>query len=130
MNFREKSPNHWPILKCFFFLLSSFWSNVHGYHNALDLSYTLWDGLRDLYISYSPKQKQNSLLTLNLHPDISMHILHTVLYTFPKVLTRRICLTIKSFISWWSFPLFSWHFDLMLVLWGEIRSSPSKRPRD
>ena len=32
-----------------------------------------------------------------LHPNISMHILHTVLYTFPKVLTRRICLTVKSF---------------------------------
>ena len=31
-----------------------------------------------------------------LNPDISKHILHTVLYTFPKVLTRRICLTIKS----------------------------------
>ena len=27
-----------------------------------------------------------------LHPNISMHILHTVLYTFPKELTRRICL--------------------------------------
>ena len=26
-----------------------------------------------------------------LHPNISMHILHTVLYTFPKLLTRRIC---------------------------------------
>ena len=26
-----------------------------------------------------------------------MNILHTVLYTFPKVLARRICLTIKSF---------------------------------
>ena len=26
-----------------------------------------------------------------------MHILHTVLYTFPKLLTRRICWTIKSF---------------------------------
>ena len=33
-----------------------------------------------------------------LHPNISMHILHTVLYTFPKMLTRRICLTIKSFL--------------------------------
>ena len=28
-----------------------------------------------------------------LHPNISIHILHTVLYTFPKMLTRRICLT-------------------------------------
>ena len=27
-----------------------------------------------------------------LHPNISVHILHTVLYTFPKVLTRRISL--------------------------------------
>ena len=26
-----------------------------------------------------------------LHPNISIHILHTVLYTFPKVLMRRIC---------------------------------------
>ena len=41
-----------------------------------------------------------------LHPDISMHILYTALYTFPKVLTRRICLTIKNCSSWWSFPLF------------------------
>ena len=32
-----------------------------------------------------------------LQPNISMHILHTVLYTSPKVLTRRICLRIKSF---------------------------------
>ena len=33
-----------------------------------------------------------------LHPNISLHILYTVLYTFPKVLTRRICLTImRSF---------------------------------
>ena len=36
----------------------------------------------------------------HLHPNISMHILHTVLYTFSKVLTRRICLTIKSFFTW------------------------------
>ena len=35
-----------------------------------------------------------------LHPNISMHILHTVLYTFPKVLRRRICLTIRTFFSW------------------------------
>ena len=35
-----------------------------------------------------------------LHCNISMHILHTVLYTFPWVLTRRICFINKSFISW------------------------------
>ena len=32
-----------------------------------------------------------------LHPNISRCILHTVLNTFLKVLTRRICLTIWSF---------------------------------
>ena len=38
---------------------------------------------------------QSCVCRLNpLHPNISMHILHTVLYTFPKVLTRRICLII------------------------------------
>ena len=45
-----------------------------------------------------------------LHPNIIMHILHTVLYTFPKVLTRRICLTIKGFFGCWSFFLFSWPY--------------------
>ena len=42
--------------------------------------------------------KKPTLLTgsvLNpLQPDISMHILHTVLYPFPQVPTRRISLTI------------------------------------
>ena len=33
-----------------------------------------------------------------LHPKISMHILHTALYTFLKVPTRRICLKIKSLL--------------------------------
>ena len=28
-----------------------------------------------------------------LHPNIKMHILHTVLYKFPKVVIRRICLS-------------------------------------
>ena len=36
------------------------------------------------------------------HPNISIHILHTALCTFTKVLTRRIYLTIKSFLSWCS----------------------------
>ena len=38
------------------------------------------------------------LNTLALH--ISMHILHTVLYTSKMLLTRRIYLTIKNFFSW------------------------------
>ena len=35
-----------------------------------------------------------------LHPNITMHILPTVLHTCPKVLTRRICSSIKSCLSW------------------------------
>ena len=34
-----------------------------------------------------------------LHPNISIYFLHTVLYTFPMALTKRICLTIKNFFS-------------------------------
>ena len=34
-----------------------------------------------------------------LHPNISMHILHTILYTCPKVLTRRICLPIQRLLA-------------------------------
>ena len=32
--------------------------------------------------------------------NISMYILCTVFYTFPKELTMRICVTMKSFLSW------------------------------
>ena len=32
-----------------------------------------------------------------------MHVLNNVLYKFPEVLIRRICLIIKNFFSWWSF---------------------------
>ena len=54
------------------------------------------------------KRRQSSCVVFfyvnPLQPNISAYILHTVLFTFPKVLTRRICLTIKSLFSWWSFP--------------------------
>ena len=43
-----------------------------------------------------------------LHPIIGMHILPVVVCKFPKVLTRRICLKIKSFFSRRSLPLFLW----------------------
>ena len=39
-------------------------------------------------------------------PPIKYHILHNFIYTSPKVLTKRISLTIRSFLSWWSFPIF------------------------
>ena len=36
----------------------------------------------------------------NVHPNISMYILQTALYTLAEVLTRRVCFTIKSSFSW------------------------------
>ena len=38
-----------------------------------------------------------------LHPDISMHILHTVIYTFPIEKTRRTFLLIKCLVGWCHF---------------------------
>ena len=40
-------------------------------------------------------------ITLNpSHPNISMHILFTVLYTFPMILMRRISQIVKTFFEW------------------------------
>ena len=33
-------------------------------------------------------------------PPLKYHFLHTLICTSPKVLTKRICLTIRSFLSW------------------------------
>ena len=53
-----------------------------------------------------------------LHPNIIMHILHTVLYTLPEVLTRRIRLLIKSFflLVIISFILMTLMCDLGMIL--------------
>ena len=50
--------------------------------------------MKMIYIRLS---KPKTVLFNPLQLTISIHILHTVLYTFPKELTRRICLRIKSF---------------------------------
>ena len=78
-----------------------------GHHQVLVLTFFL--------LSLKIKVKlQRITWSLNPpHPNISMHILHTVLYTVPKVLTGRICLRIKIFFNRWSFPLFSWPYCLI-----------------
>ena len=55
------------------------------------VSHALLAGQKDALSRLSPIN--------SLHPNISMHILHTVLYTFTKRLIRRICLTVKSCFS-------------------------------
>ena len=57
-----------------------------------------------------------------------MHILHTVSYTFPRVLTRRTCWSIKGIFSWWSFPLLSWPYCVMqgLYCWEKLDAGHSQ----
>ena len=72
--------------------------NIECFKNSLSLSLSL-SLTNTRYYFWS---------TINhLHPNISMHILRTVLNTFPYVLTGRICLTIKRFFNLLLLPLFS-----------------------
>ena len=54
--------------------------------------------------SSSPRYLQAKPLTAK--HQMSVHILHTVLYRYPKVLAKRIYLTPESPFSGRSFPLF------------------------
>ena len=77
--------------------------NLHFLHGLLQTK--LLAG-RTTYLIKSVKEQVNTIKYHSL-TFYNMHILHTVLCTFLKVVTRRICQTIKSFISCWLFPLFS-----------------------
>ena len=48
-------------------------------------------------------------------PKVNVHILHTVLWTNFKMLSRRICLTIKSLLSWWLFIAFNEGEGMLIV---------------
>ena len=76
--------------------------------SGLALSTYLWTKKLGLYKwSFYP---WIAFFNLTLYPLISVCILYlvSVLYTFPKVLTRRICLRIMNFFSWLLFSLFPW----------------------
>ena len=51
-----------------------------------------------------------------------MHIVLTVLHTYPKAMARTICLTIENLLSLWFFPfiLMTLMFDMGVILLGEI----------
>ena len=67
--------------------------------------------------------KQEVLFTHYIHPNINIHILHTDLYKFPVLMTRRICVAIRCFINWWSFFYsYDFTFNSRLKLKGVIRS--------
>ena len=68
--------------------------NIHELKNILLT-------LRKAHDSHREAQCTRNYSTFNpFHPNISIDILHTVLYTFPKVPLKRICLAIKSLFSW------------------------------
>ena len=86
-------------------------SKVYGF-SEVDL---VRNGGDQVCVEKTGDEIKNVGLFSPLHPNFTLHILHTVLYTacgckvldnklsnytFPNVLTRRICLTIKSFFSW------------------------------
>ena len=77
--------------------LYMFSSHASGKSKAMwpvHINHPLWSVLLD----HLSNLLQGHLLNAT-HPKISMHILHTFRYTFPVVLMRRICQTIKSFFS-------------------------------
>ena len=61
------------------------------------------------------KEEKTSHSLIHL-PNVSIHVLHTFFYTFPKLLTRRLSWTIKSFFSGKSFPLLLWNWLLFIVV--------------
>ena len=68
------------------------WKQVRGSQNV------------DAYASQSSVSHTVLLISVGcdmnpLHSYIRKGILHTILYTFPKVLTRRICATINSYLA-------------------------------
>ena len=72
-------------------------------------------------VPQSKQPIQSGMVFFNpLHPNISLHILHTVLYTFPTELKRRICLTITSFNLELVIPSFILVCDSEVILLGDL----------
>ena len=95
----------------------SYENDIHSFNSAMTKKLLKTQKLLQL-------RTTNQILGVNpLHPNISKHILHTVLCTFPKLLTRRIWLTIKRFFKLMiiSFILVTLMRDSGVILWGEIR---------
>ena len=82
------------------FSLETFVWNHHQLGGVGDTFSSVWNGMHLILITIT--------FVNPLNPKISVHILHTVLYKFPDVLTGRICLPNKSIFRWWSFLLFLW----------------------
>ena len=70
-----------------------------------------------------------SLKSINpLHPDVNMRILHTVLYTFPEMLTGRFCFTDQKLLLLViiSFILMTLMCDSGVILWEKLDACHSQ----
>ena len=119
-------PRHVSCIKLFLYLIVKIFSKVRSVHLLHECSGE--EGCaKQIYsgkIHNFEKEKKcigaDFLCSCDLnplHPNISMHKLHTVLYTFPKRLTRRICFTIKSCFMVIIFSiLITFRFDSGVIL--------------
>ena len=122
----RKSRQFKTLTACVLHLICTCVTTLHSCYNIAPVLHEkcncfqpVWHAIF-LHIYYSTNQKAFYTLKMTskwlpcpslfhpLHPNASLHMLHTLLQTFPRVLIKRICLTIKSFFSWWSFPLIWW----------------------
>ena len=98
----EIKQNQWKKRSCFAYPIPLSPANHRSYWPVTHTD-KLEQALSDLFfftyysLTRQAKQKTKNEIVCKLHPlppNISLHILHTVLYTFPKVLIRRIFLSI------------------------------------
>ena len=101
------SCSSWHIVDLFSFFLFFFsvTANRHFPLNSMSCDFSC---TRLVHWSHHIKVTSFACVLTLFTRNISLHILYTVLYTFPKVPPERNCLTIKRFFGCWSFLLFSW----------------------
>ena len=84
-------PNRLFYLECAFIRVAAVWRFALPLSKMLYTSSLSWTtSSSSPWMTTDPWRNKGMSMIMN-------HILHTVLYTFPKVLTRRICLIIKNF---------------------------------
>ena len=84
--------------------ISHHWSCLYPCPHSTEIYQ--WEAEAQNEISYTSWVNSGEWLN-PLDPNISMLILHTVLYTFLKSWTKWICVSIKNCFNWCSFSLFS-----------------------
>ena len=95
-------------INLFKYYTSQLWEHVKKFFLGSNCERKIKMFSPSLKIRRSPfaTHRERDWVTLTLYTLTSACIFSLLLYAFPEVLTRRICLKIKCFFSSWSFPLF------------------------